>query len=1044
MQVSFSDIYEELNIPSVSASSSLAGLLYEFGEKLKRKLSVCTPAIVCNYEPETGTAYVRPLIESADIADVGQMEPMLRVTVIQHQHGGFFMHAPLFVGDTGWLITADTDTDLVKERNSFVQGATSGIGVRDEKTGMPLSNQGPQVQENEVFHEIGQCQGFFIPDKWGGVYIPQEYKDAFVLQQISPLHTSTGRFVLDQDGNIHIMSTKWKDKENNERGGLVRVDLQYKWHDEKTNKDSWDAGSIAKLAHETILGDVTISTWKDDNDIEHGGNLTVAKNASVGKNLEVDGSGDFRGDVHVAGKSNFDEVLTVRTDGKAAIIDPKEDLYKTDARFREITVLIGKKEEKDGKVKLKARKMRVLADEPEKVKDVEFGVGEGGISSGELVVEPFYMRRQFAGSEDFVCYLPLYSLMFNGKFVSFTGIYEFSTDEPDWYTLKDLHGLGMNDEIWCYITQDEQGEEYTGHFAKGDESDIKEIPGNIAYFAVAKILDNSGTEFYDGIRQLAAGEMVIGKPINAVPFDLIYGSEKDDENNQRAVVKVANPTFYWDGISISVERILQYNQDDLKNEHLYLNRFRKTDGDKLGPWQHELDLQDNIAKGQDGNGGFSYILYDFDNAGFIKTDYRHSFLELNGDVETDDISIKFHTPNQGNDQLAIKGWHTQKDVNGQGVIPPQAKDDEESEGEYNPEQEAGGENDITIDNIVHERAGQKYSTYQVIARQSPGGHLVYIPIGGSTGGETGGGGGGSTGPTGWTGWTGPSWQLPAEITYVKEVKYNRQPANEHKLEEHIYKLKPNGQAEEVGWNEITQAVPCGCTGGGGGGDTGPTGWTGYTGWTGPRSFTNPLWIDDNPTSSEGATVSDISYDGTAGATLCLGGLMTKGTEQTITGTKEFSGAYLRFATSEGRITITGFSQSYGIGIYGGDNTNGKQILVASGEVITIGNTTSGDNFAIVRLGISPTNAPSSLNTYTGRNVATLSWVDNYYQRKRTATREYVSDIKFDTSDHTLKKRVMVEAIDGSVSPKTGTGYSDGWTTIENGTTVSISSIIPQS
>ena len=101
MQISFSDIYEELNIPSVSGSSSLAGLLYDFGESLKKKLSVCTPAIVCSYDQATGVAYVRPLIESADVPDVGQMEPMIRVTVIQHQHGGFFMHSPLFVGDTG-------------------------------------------------------------------------------------------------------------------------------------------------------------------------------------------------------------------------------------------------------------------------------------------------------------------------------------------------------------------------------------------------------------------------------------------------------------------------------------------------------------------------------------------------------------------------------------------------------------------------------------------------------------------------------------------------------------------------------------------------------------------------------------------------------------------------------------------------------------------------------------------------------------------------------------------------------------------------------
>ena len=103
MEISYSNITEEPAIPSVASGSSLSGLLYAFGNKLKRELAVCTPAIVCQYDQQTGTAIVRPLVAEKTPMGQKRIATMVRVSVIQHQSGGFFMNQPLFVGDTGFI-----------------------------------------------------------------------------------------------------------------------------------------------------------------------------------------------------------------------------------------------------------------------------------------------------------------------------------------------------------------------------------------------------------------------------------------------------------------------------------------------------------------------------------------------------------------------------------------------------------------------------------------------------------------------------------------------------------------------------------------------------------------------------------------------------------------------------------------------------------------------------------------------------------------------------------------------------------------------------
>ena len=570
MEVSFSEVSRETHIPSVSAASSFAGLLYEFGENLKKDLSVCTPAIVCKYEIENGIAYVRPLVAEQEDTGSFRMKPIVRVTVMQHQYGGFYMHSPLNVGDTGWLIAADTDTDLIKERNSFVQGENSGIGAKDKTTGKPLSNQGPQISENDVLHQASQ--GFFIPDKWGGIQLPDELRRSLVIQQISPDQTTHGRFAIDQDGKIHILSERWREDKDKLSGGLVDIDLRFKDINPVNNQPYWSSGEIESFATAVIKGEETIKSWTDEFGKSHGGNLFVEKDVSVQGNLGVTGAAKIHGELQVDSPSLFKERVVVKVDGKAAIIDPKNDLYKTEAKFREITVVTGFKEKDENNkiVKLRAKKMRVLTDLPEDTKDVEFEVGGEGLTViGDVYNLPFFVRKKLGILGQYEIFLPDYSLQYEGEFIEdFDGVNGLT----DWKAIGARSG-----DVWCWITKSQDEEDankikYKAHFEANSEAVIKKKDGLVAYFAVAHlplVYDNSSGQ-YDGITQIAAGEMVIGEADedSAVPFDLV---EKTEDNQK--LIEVKFRYFYWNGrFKEATSNPAQgFTKANLANKTLWLN-----------------------------------------------------------------------------------------------------------------------------------------------------------------------------------------------------------------------------------------------------------------------------------------------------------------------------------------------------------------------------------------------------------------------------------------------------------------------------------------
>ena len=118
------------------------------------------PAIVRSYNRKTGIATVQPIVTY--VVDTKEGEKLIPrgtydVSVIRFAHGGFVIDAPLFAGDTGWLIAADRNAKDAKEANSKILNA-------DQDDENP-SNEGFKRPTDDSLRSFSW--GFFIPDTWG-------------------------------------------------------------------------------------------------------------------------------------------------------------------------------------------------------------------------------------------------------------------------------------------------------------------------------------------------------------------------------------------------------------------------------------------------------------------------------------------------------------------------------------------------------------------------------------------------------------------------------------------------------------------------------------------------------------------------------------------------------------------------------------------------------------------------------------------------------------------------------------------------------------
>lgn len=119
------------------------------------------PAIVEQYDRAHGIVYVKPLAkrvaETVDNKETLSDRPVYKVHAVRFMHGGCVFDAPIYKGDTGWIVAGDRNCKSAIADNSEVLQEPQ----RDEE---PRNKGAARPDDNSL---ASFAWGFFIPDSWG-------------------------------------------------------------------------------------------------------------------------------------------------------------------------------------------------------------------------------------------------------------------------------------------------------------------------------------------------------------------------------------------------------------------------------------------------------------------------------------------------------------------------------------------------------------------------------------------------------------------------------------------------------------------------------------------------------------------------------------------------------------------------------------------------------------------------------------------------------------------------------------------------------------
>lgn len=126
------------------------------------------PAIVKGYDRATGIVTAQPIVtkvaEDTDGNDILIPHIEYKVHLARFAHGGYVIDAPVFNGDTGWIVAADRNCTSAIENNSTI--LESSQSEDDPK------NKGYERPDDNSLG--GYAWGFFIPDSWGNTELTDE------------------------------------------------------------------------------------------------------------------------------------------------------------------------------------------------------------------------------------------------------------------------------------------------------------------------------------------------------------------------------------------------------------------------------------------------------------------------------------------------------------------------------------------------------------------------------------------------------------------------------------------------------------------------------------------------------------------------------------------------------------------------------------------------------------------------------------------------------------------------------------------------------
>ena len=301
----------------------------------------CIPAVVVQREDERGLVRVLPIAKTMmQTKDklIGENKKPLWVRPFKIFHGGFHIHAPLFIGDTGYLIAIDRDCMTAIQKNEKPVDKDGNLDELKEKNTSNPDDLTPQRYN----------YGFFLPCSWvlnDGELLKEHFnrdegtlKDKFVVSNGKKIDEDESCYItISRDGVIEIHSTN-----SLARVGKEAIDLMC--------MDSLDDGE-----------------YKDEDGNTHIKNSSVVR--SHGNGVEI---GRYDGD----GKRNVLEVDGDKSTFSNEKLSAEIDLSKlhSSASFREVRIITGEPSRDGDTVTIPTSTIRVLCDEPIQSSPLTFSV----------------------------------------------------------------------------------------------------------------------------------------------------------------------------------------------------------------------------------------------------------------------------------------------------------------------------------------------------------------------------------------------------------------------------------------------------------------------------------------------------------------------------------------------------------------------------------------------------------------------------------------------------------------------------------------------
>lgn len=328
---------DEKNLQVSSNPASFNNFTMTLKEVLRAfaiKTESVMPAQIVSYDRNTHTADVKLLVKKVFNTTKGvryKERFVMTVPVLRMQHGMFTVDAPLYPGDTGYVIAGHRDGFMATEGNSepVLEPKKDRFGtVIDSRT----NNVGPQPPNTYLLHRYEN--GFFIPCRWGSLTVDEADADSLVIARLAE--------------QVVLKRNEKKVIDREEEKAYKKEDLVYK-----------TVGYEGKVAFE-----------KDG---------TIRVRNGTGLIVESD---EYR-DAMPGEKPD-----KVTDDGRRlkrkpkAVIDPTGGLELSDAFFRKQLSLVPEVDA-EGKVKFLYRFNRVLADEGDASDRFEGYSGERTVVVGE-------------------------------------------------------------------------------------------------------------------------------------------------------------------------------------------------------------------------------------------------------------------------------------------------------------------------------------------------------------------------------------------------------------------------------------------------------------------------------------------------------------------------------------------------------------------------------------------------------------------------------------------------------------------------------------